>query len=122
MTTDAAERYARLVAAMRLGERPAMCEIERTLAVAGRSPMQLLADVFPASADELPTQPGDACAACGGRIIVANSKRRGSLLVQYLRCGECRQRPPRAKRHVLAAAVPRRPRKRRAVEGQEAES
>ena len=106
---DPAQSYRRLVRLLRSGQRAPLGEIDRILTAAERTDRDLIRDTL-AGPVAPSAQPGDPCpiTTCPGRLIIYNSKRRGSVQVQYLRCNHCRSVPPDGKRVVSAVCVRRR--------------
>lgn len=103
--TDPQAEYWQLIAALRAGQQRPRDEIARVLAAAGRTHADLVDQVFAIPEHlEPPPAPGDLCD-CGGKIAVYTSRRRRSVVVQYLRCQRCGGHPGDGKRVVPAALV-----------------
>jgi hypothetical protein len=97
--------YRRLVELLKAGVRLPEEQLTETLKATGRDHASLVRDVF-TTADSVP-RPGDRCQ-CGGTLGVYSSRRRGPIVVQYLRCRQCGRRPGRYRRSVPGDAVARR--------------
>jgi len=107
VTTDAA-RYA-LEFDLPLGVDPA--PILQRVSVCLRNTEASMVEILPV-ADEVPPaaqqQEHEPCRECDGHLTVYTSKRRGSCVVQYVRCWSCKWKPEDNRRVLSADDVPRR--------------
>ena len=82
--------YTRLLFLLRARRRLPIGEIHASLAAAGKSPADLLADLF---GDDARPSSGAPCPRCAGTLKVLNTRRVGSARIRYIGCGQCGFRP-----------------------------
>lgn len=101
--------YGKLLGILRAGGRLPQSSIDAVLLASNRSSRDLVADLFVGPPSSAPTS----CERCGEPLGVTSSRRRQSVVIQYLRCPVCKWRPDPCRRTVPAANVPTRRRKNR---------
>lgn len=105
---DPQAAYQAMVAYLSGGDRLLPSRIRTILAAAGKTADSLVDTVLGDATGGGPA-PGDVCPVCGyGSLTILNSKRRGTVQVQYLGCSGCGYRPPNNKRRVPAGVIRRR--------------